>query len=168
MLWMPKHEPYCQPEVQSGKRSNMWKQAAWAFCVISIASGGLKTTVAAEHQANSVKEKLDGAPTAKRIAPPEVAPVVIDKLRFEVISWGKERGLDQNGGYIAAFDTDSGKELWVLKVYNILYDPSLESDVQDVFIKTMSKNFFSNKLTITDEKDRKYTVNLDTRKVESE
>lgn len=163
MLWIPKREPYYRPEVQSGKQSSMLKQAAWVFCVITIASGGLETVIAAENQS-----ELSGAPTAKRIAPPEVAPVVIDKLRFEVIPWGKERGLDQNGGYIAAFDTASGKELWVLKVYDIPYDSSLESDVQDVFIKTMSKKFFSNKLIITDEKDRKYIVNLDTRTVESE
>ncbi len=168
MLWIPKRELYCQPEanhnrLQSGKWLSMLKQAAWVFCIIAIVSGGLETTIAAENQA-----ELGGAPTAKRLGPPKVAPVVIDKLRFEVIPWGKERGLDQNGGYIAAFDTASGKELWVLKVYDIPYDKSLESDVQDVFIKTMSKNFFSNKLTITDEKDRKYTVNLDTRTVESE
>jgi|WetSurSiteA1Bulk_404760.scaffolds.fasta_scaffold00029_4 hypothetical protein len=136
----------------------MLKQTIWIACLVAIVSGAVAADV------NQVNEP--SGLTAKRIAPPTVDPVVIGKLRFEVIHWGKERGLDQNGGYIAAIDTDSGKELWVLKIYSIPYDKTLESDVQDVFIKSMSKAFFSDTLTITDEKDRYYKVNPDNRTVE--
>lgn len=139
----------------------MLKQTILIGCVIAVVSGGLEATAA---DINHIEPS--GGLAAKRVAPPKVDSVVIGKLRFEVIHWGKERGLEQNGGYIAAFDTDSGKELWVLKIYNIPYDQTLESDVQDVFIKEMSKAFFSDTLTITDEKDRHYNVNPDTRTVE--
>lgn len=46
---------------------------------------------------------------AKRVGPPRVPPVVVGDLRFEVVHWGRERGLGQNGGYIAAHDRESGR-----------------------------------------------------------
>ena len=94
----------------------------------------------------------------KRVAPPEVAPVTVGKLRVEAIHWGKDRGLDHNGGYIAAFDVDSGDELWTLQIYKTEYDQEMEEDVQDVFIAKMSKGFLSKKVKIIDEKGRKYLV----------
>lgn len=103
--------------------------------------------------------------SAKRIPPREVAPVTIGKLRFEVIHWGKERGFSQNGGYIAALDSTSGEELWTLKIYDVEYDPELESDVQDIFIESMSKTWFGNKLKLCDERGRKYLVDPSTRTV---
>lgn len=106
-----------------------------------------------------------GMPQPKRVAAPAVEPVTIGKLRFQVILRGKERGLAQNGGYIAALDAASLKELWVLRVYEIKYDPSLETDVQDVFITSMSKRLFRDVLKITDENGRSYLVDINTRKV---
>ncbi|OMH38321.1 hypothetical protein [Motiliproteus sp. MSK22-1] len=98
---------------------------------------------------------------AKRVAPPEIAPVTVGKLRIEAVHWGKDRGLEQNGGYIAAFDPASGNELWILQIYKTEYDPEMEEDVQDVFIAKMSKGFLSKKLKIVDEKGRKYLVDTD-------
>ena len=46
-------------------------------------------------------------PSAKRVGPPEVAPVNVGNVKIEAIHWGKDRGLGQNGGYIAAFDRES-------------------------------------------------------------
>lgn len=105
---------------------------------------------------------------AKRLGPKDVPAVTIDNLRFEVIHWGKDRGFAQNGGYIAAFDKTTGEEVWALKIYDIVYDPDLESDVQDLFIKSMKKSWFGNKLKITDERGRKYTVDTNTRTVVSD
>lgn len=102
---------------------------------------------------------------AKRLGPKDVPPVTIKNTRFDVIHWGKDRGFGQNGGYIAAFDNASNEELWTLKIYDITYDSELESDVQDVFIVSMSKSFFGNKLKITDEKGRRYVVDTETRTV---
>jgi hypothetical protein len=105
-------------------------------------------------------------PAGKRVAPPEVAPVTIGEIRFEAIHWGRDRGLGQNGGYIAALDRRTGSELWVLKVYDIEYDPSLEEDVQDVFIASLSRTWLGGKLDIRDERGRRYRVDPRTRSVE--
>jgi len=107
------------------------------------------------------------SPRGKRVGPAKVAPVVVGDLRIEVLPWGKARGLGQNGGYIAAFDRDSGKELWVLKVYEVHYDPKLEPDAQDVFISALSKALFGAKLNVTDELGRKYVVDVLTRTVQA-
>lgn len=96
----------------------------------------------------------------KRIGPSEVVPVQDATRRFEVIHWGRERGLGQNGGYIAATDLD-GREPWILKVYDVNYDPSLEEDVQDVFIVSMVRAG-PDALEIEDERGRRYLVNVAT------
>ncbi len=103
------------------------------------------------------------APRAKRIAPPAVEPVTLDGLRFEAIHWGFERGLDQNGGYIAAIDTATGNERWILKVYEIDYDPKLESDVQDLFIERLAVS--GDLVEVTDERGRRFTVDPRTRAI---
>lgn len=105
---------------------------------------------------------------ADRIPPAEVSPVVIDGMRYEVVHWGKERGLEQNGGYIAAIDVASGQERWLLKIYDVQYDPMMEEDVQDIFIKSMTKSFFSKKLKIVDELGRKYIVDTTDRSIQLE
>lgn len=105
---------------------------------------------------------------ADRIPPAEISPVVIDGMRYEVVHWGKERGLEQNGGYIAAIDVASGQERWLLKIYDVQYDPMMEEDVQDIFIKSMTKPFFSKKLKIVDELGRKYIVDTTDRSIQLE
>jgi hypothetical protein len=100
-----------------------------------------------------------------RLAPKDVAPVIVDRTSYAVIHWGKKRGLDQNGGYISATDLDSNKELWVLKVYDTEYDPEMEGDVQDVFIKSLSKVWFRNQLKVVNEREEQYLIDLKTRKV---
>jgi hypothetical protein len=105
---------------------------------------------------------------AKRVGPPKVEPVALGTTRYEVIHWGRKRGLSQNGGYIAALNAKSGAELWILKVYDIQYEEKLETDVQDIFIKTMTKSKTKNALDITDEKGRKYKVDVESRKVSAE
>ena len=106
-----------------------------------------------------------GAPQGKRVAPPNVTPVTVGGVRYEAIHWGRERGLKQNGGYIAAIDAASGKELWILKIYQIDYIPKLETDVQDIFIESIKAAANGQSLEIVDEKGRRFTVNLKSRKV---
>ena len=78
------------------------------------------------------------SPAKERAEVPEVATVTIGKVRYEAPPWGKLRGLGQNGGIVVAFDADSGRELWALKVYEIRYDGEMEDDKQDVFIAGMA------------------------------
>jgi hypothetical protein len=105
---------------------------------------------------------------AKRVGPPKVEPVTMGSARYEVIHWGRKRNLGQNGGFIAAVNAKSGAELWILKVYDIKYEEKLETDVQDIFIKTMAKSKTKNTLDITDERGRKFKVDVETRKVIAE
>lgn len=114
---------------------------------------------------NEATREAPGGMKPKRVGPPDVEPVVIDKLRFETLPWGRDRGLGQNGGYIVAYDAGTGAELWILKVYEVAYDPKLEQDVQDVFIVSMSKSFFGDKLLITDERGNHYRVDPSDRSV---
>lgn len=137
----------------------------WVLFAIVV---GMQSSFAEQGLMDQSSEMASGELKAKRLGPPDIDPVVIGKVRYEVIHWGKERGLKQNGGYIAAFDTSNGKELWILKVYDITYNPNLEGDVQDVFIVSMSKGFFSGKLHIKDEKGRRFVIDPDTRSVEQE
>jgi hypothetical protein len=104
-------------------------------------------------------------PAGKRVGPPEVPPVTIGNVRYEAIHWGKSRGLGQNGGYIAAFEAETDRELWTLKIYDIVYDPKMEEDVQDVFIETISESPRNKTLKIVDENGRKYRVDPEKRSV---
>jgi hypothetical protein len=104
-------------------------------------------------------------PLPKRVGPPRVPPVTLEGVKIKAVHWGRERGFGQNGGYIAALDPNTGKELWALKVYDIVYDPVLEEDVQDVFIRRMKAE--GGALLVTDENDRRYRVDVKTRTVAS-
>ncbi|HEY9227125.1 MAG TPA: hypothetical protein VIP11_10790, partial [Gemmatimonadaceae bacterium] len=68
-----------------------------------------------------------------------------------------------NGGYIAAFDERSGRELWLLKVYDVVYDGEKEDDKQDVFIASLTGD--RGELRVTDERGRRYTVDTQRRAV---
>lgn len=107
--------------------------------------------------------RADQEKLGKRAGPPEVEPVIIDSIKFIALHWGKSRGLGQNGGYIAAYDASTGEELWILKVYEIIYDPQKEQDVQDIFIQSLEKTDSGDELLVTDEHDRTYIVDPATR-----
>lgn len=96
----------------------------------------------------------------KRAAPAAVAPVARDGVRYEVVHWGKARGLAQNGGYVAAVDEDSGEELWLLRVYETVYDEGMEGDKQDVFITRLRVACRGACLEVEDERGREYRVDL--------
>jgi hypothetical protein len=109
-----------------------------------------------------------GMPMPKRVGPDDVPPVVVDNMRFEVIHWGKDRGLGQNGGYIAAIDDKTNVELWVLRVYEIQYDQAMEEDVQDLFIQSLDLAPEANTLKITDENNKVYWVDTNEKTVREE
>ena len=118
--------------------------------------------------ANSPKERalLAGDPSLsakelmqkRRSGPMPVAPVTYAGVRYEVVHWGKGRGLPQNGGYIAAIDEKSGQQLWLLRVYEVHYDGDMEDDKQDIFITSLMLNENGKRLSIEDERGRRYLV----------
>ena len=57
-------------------------------------------------------------------------------------------------------------ELWTIKVYDVVYKPGMETDVQDVFIVSMTKDpADENKLRITNENGKEYVVDISTKTV---
>jgi hypothetical protein len=130
-------------------------------------AGGTRSGLAAAAGRVGAVPNGAGAPSAKRTGPPEVPSVKIGKLRFEALQWGKDRGYQQNGGYVAALDAATGKELWTLKVYEVTYQAGMEGDVQDIFIKSLGKSLFGGKLKVEDERGRIYIVDPETRTVEA-
>jgi hypothetical protein len=111
---------------------------------------------------------MANSPRAKRVPPATVPSLTIGDLRIDVIHWGRDEGFGQNGGVLRAVDTTSGATAWVVKVYDISYDPHLESDVQDIFITALRKPWLRNCLVVSDERGRQFRVDLATRAVAPE
>lgn len=103
--------------------------------------------------------------SAKRAGPDPVAPIVVGGLRFEVPHWGRNVGEQQNGGFLAACDSTTGERLWVVRVYEALYDARREKDVQDVFIVNVALGNSAEELLIEDEEGRRYRLEIPTRTI---
>ncbi|MEZ5594412.1 MAG: hypothetical protein R3F53_28475 [Gammaproteobacteria bacterium] len=104
--------------------------------------------------------------SAKRLPPAEVEPVVYAGVRYSVPHWGFENDAKQNGGYVLATEIKTNKILWRKRIYKISYKPAMTKDVQDVFITSLEILQNENSLLITNEKNSKYKLNLETLKVE--
>lgn len=99
----------------------------------------------------------------ERAEPPTPEPVEIDGVTYSALLWGKARGLGQNGGLIIATDTNTGEELWILKIYDVSYERDIELDKQDVFIERISAD--AGGLVIENESGRVFKVNLTDRSI---
>ena len=135
--------------------------SALALAGLALWAGAQPHVVRAQPAAAEQRREM---PRPKRTAPPAVPPVVLGNIRIETVPWGRSRDLGQNGGYIAALDRRTGRELWILKVYGVTYDAKMEEDVQDIFIKKMTK-VSPTRLSILDEDGRRYLVDVKTRSV---
>lgn len=97
-----------------------------------------------------------GAPLlAKRVAPKPVSPVVVDSMRVSAPH--------SQMGFVVAVDVGTDQEIWRQRVYRVKYAPSLERDVQDVFITSLT--IPGGSLLILNERGERYTLDLATRKV---
>ena len=105
------------------------------------------------------------APAGKRVAAPVVAPLTLHGVRYEAPADARDGDDGQAGGYVIARDARSGRELWRLRIYATVYDPHLEQDVQDVYIRTLRAGRAGRTLEIVDERGRRYTLDLATRTV---
>ena len=101
---------------------------------------------------------LTGAANAKRTVPGAVEPVTVHGVTYSAPVTAM--------GFVVAFDASSGRELWRQRIYQVRVDPSLERDVQDVFITSLTLRGGS--LVITNEHGERYTLDLATRKVTRE
>jgi hypothetical protein len=98
--------------------------------------------------------------TAKHDAPPVVEPVVYRGVRIVVPNDNGARG------YVEAYDEATGAKLWDLTIYRVWISPFsfAETDTQWIFIRSV--RLVGNTLAITDERDRVFRVDLETRSVE--
>lgn len=91
------------------------------------------------------------AQSAKRSAPPVVIDVVYNNIRYTPSVIEK--------GYVEAWNTLNNQLIWKKKAYDIEYNPTLESDVQDVFITSLK--VVNNRLQILNERGGIYYIDLD-------
>ncbi len=104
--------------------------------------------------------------TEKERAEPAIpASVTAAGVRYEAVPWAKGRGLGQNGGYISAVDAATGKELWTLKVYEVIYNDEMEEDKQDVFIAKLVLSADGKTLRVENERGGVFEVDLQTKAV---
>ncbi|HEY2626326.1 MAG TPA: hypothetical protein VGI41_06200 [Candidatus Udaeobacter sp.] len=89
---------------------------------------------------------------AKRVAPAKVEPVIDQGVRYIAPNDDGRRA------YIEARDVHTNKKLWDLTIFTNRIDPTLEEDIQWVFIKTL--NIRDGTLVVTSERDEIYRVDL--------
>src|SRR5258708_4656530 len=94
---------------------------------------------------------------AKRLPPPKVEPVVHEGVRYVAPNDNGRRG------YVQAFDSKTNSLLWEVTLFRNSINPSLEEDVQHVYIESM--RIENGKLIVVDEHAGLYTVDLRTRAV---
>ena len=97
---------------------------------------------------------------AKRGAPAEVLPVTVGNIEY---SAPHRNGTHRKMGLLEARDLKSGKLIWSRQIYAVKYDPDLEGDVQDVFIKSITVE--RNSLIITNQRNSKYQLDLNSLEV---
>ena len=94
---------------------------------------------------------------AKRAAPAKVEPVIHQGVRYIAPNDDGRRA------YVEAWDIRANKKLWDLTVFTNRIDPTLEEDVQHVFIKTLSVR--DGTLIVTPERGKTYRIDLKTKAV---
>src|SRR6478752_2693179 len=95
--------------------------------------------------------------SGKRIEPGKVDPVTYEGVRYVAPNDDGRRG------YIEAWNVGTNKKLWELTIFTNAIDPSLEEDVQWVFIKSL--NIRDGRLLATSEHKETYQVDLKTKEI---
>ncbi len=100
---------------------------------------------------------------AKRLPPKPVEPFIHDGVKYIAPHFDLSFERDQIGGFVEAWDIQSGTKLWDLKVYRVEYDPRLERDVQDVFITSLSLE--EGDLIVQNGRGEEFEIDLESRAV---
>lgn len=135
-------------------------RSAWAAALALALAGCDGSAPAAAPQAGAE------APAKKRAAPPALAALAHQGVRYAELRGGRARGLGQNGGYIVATDADTGAELWVQQVFGLAGSPDLESDKRDVYITRLSLSADGRQLLIENERQERFALRLADRAVQ--
>lgn len=91
--------------------------------------------------------------SAKRRGP-SVRPVEHQGVRYEQLRRARDQGFAQAGGVIAATEIASGRQLWVVQLYETAFDPAEERDAQEVYVAELRMDEKSGLLRALDERRR--------------
>ena len=106
---------------------------------------------------------MTDADRPSRPPPPSVAPVLIDGVRFVQLTNPGPVGLAPGGGWLVAADAKTAEPLWSLRVYGNAADAGDETDVQQVFFRSMKRVRGERALEIENERGKSFRVDLATR-----
>jgi len=101
----------------------------------------------------------------ERSEPPRPDPVIADGVRYEAPPFMRAQGFVHNGGYVQAIDTATGERRWVVDVLGPPARDGKEDDKTDVFIATIALSAGGNALLVTDERGRRFSLDLASRVV---
>lgn len=93
--------------------------------------------------------------SAKRLAPRPVTPVIVNSVEYSAPV--------DFVGVVVATDVSSREVLWKKRIYRIRYLPFLETDVQDVYISSLSIE--GNALIVANERGCQFALDLATQAV---
>jgi hypothetical protein len=138
---------------------------ALPWCAAAAAGGADEPSTAATPTVPQPQAGENADVAKERAEIPDPPYVDHAGVRYQAVPWGKARGLKQNGGYLAAVDTATGAEMWLLKVYDVSYDRDMEGDKLDLFITDLALDPDGSTLRVDNERGESYRVNLKTRRV---
>ena len=95
----------------------------------------------------------------------EPMPVVVGAVRYQAPAFTRAQGLAHNGGYVEAVDAASGQRRWIVDVLGPPVRDGKEEDKTDVFIATLALAKGGHALLVTDERGRRFRLDLRTRRV---
>src|SRR5262245_9559689 len=110
--------------------------------------------------------KKPDEPANKRPAPRAVPPVLVDGVIYKTQHARLGGGGPPVGfrAYVIATEDATGKELWKLLVYEILFQPKMATDVQEVYVTALKNT--AEGLVVECEDGGKYLIDLKARKVQ--
>ena len=102
---------------------------------------------------------MSSAPTGSQPAAPEIKPIEHDGIRYEEDKVNSVDG-DQNGGYLAAFDVESGAKLWRLKVYEVADFTAVGVDNIGIYFRSMQMLAGGDVIEVVNTAGTRYRVKL--------
>lgn len=103
-----------------------------------------------------------------RPAPRKIPDLLIKGRRYSQVLNPAKLGLSGQGGWLLASDAASGERCWTLRVYEPRINPADESDVQELFFRSMEQLKGRHALRIVNEAGQAFIVDLETQAVSPE
>lgn len=101
----------------------------------------------------------------RRRLPPELDPIVIDGVVYKELRQGNKLGYEQKGGFLVATDKKTDEILWHVRIYEIQFVTTKETDVQEVFFTRMELLPGGTEILVENELEKQFIVNLKNRTV---